>query len=49
MSCEQCIKESPIHRKLSHLPQQNPKENTTAPEYAIQMDLEPELQPFGGY
>ena len=49
MSCEQCIRESRIHRNLTRPPLQNPNEQITAPEDAIQIDLVPELPPSGGY
>ena len=49
MSCEQCIRESRIHRNLTRPPLQNPNEHITAPEDAMQFDLVPELPPSGGY
>ena len=49
MSCEQCIRESRIHRNLTRPPLLNPNEHITAPEDAIQIDLVPELPPSGGY
>ena len=49
MSCEQCIRESRIDRSLTQLPLQNPNEQITSPEYAMQIDLVPELPPSGGY
>ena len=49
MSCEQCIRESRIHRSLTRPPLQNPNEHITAPEDAMQIDLVPELAPSGGY
>ena len=49
MSCEQCIRESRIHRSLTPPPLQNPNEHITAPEDAMQTDLVPELPPSGGY
>ena len=49
MSCEQCIRESPINPSLNRPPLQNPNEHITAPEDAIQVDLVPELPPSGGY
>ena len=49
MSCEQCIRESRIHRSLTRPPLQNPNEHITAPEDAMQTDLVPELPPSGGY
>ena len=48
MSCEQCIRDSRIDRNLTR-PLQNPNDHITAPEYAIQFDLVPELPPSGGY
>ena len=49
MSCQQCIKESRIDRSLTHLPLQNPIEQNTALEGAMQIDLVPELPPSGGH
>ena len=49
MSCEQCIEESRIDRKLTRPPLQNPNEHITAPEDAMQIYLVPELPPSGGY
>ena len=49
MSCEQCIKESRIHRSLTRPPLQNPNEHIIAPEDAMQIDLVPELPPSDGY
>ena len=49
MSREQCLKESRIHRRFTHPLLQNPNEHITAPEYAMQIDLVPELPPSGGY
>ena len=49
MSCEQCFRESRINRQLTRPPLQNPKENITAPEDAIQIDLVPGLPPSVGY
>ena len=49
MSCEQCLRESSIHRSLTRLPLQNPNKHITAPEDAMQIDLVPELPPSGGY
>ena len=49
MSCEQCIRESRIDRRLTRPPLQNPNEHITAPEDAMQIDLVPELPPSGGY
>ena len=49
MSCEQCIRESRIHRSLTRPPLQNPNEHITAPEDAMEIDLVPELPPSGGY
>ena len=47
MSCEQCIKESRIRRKLTRLPLQNPSEHITGSEDAMQIDLVPQLSPSG--
>ena len=49
ISCEQCITESRIDPSLTRPPLQNPNEQITAPEDAIQIDLVPELPPSGGY
>ena len=49
MSCEQCIRESPVDDKLTRPALQNPSEQIAAPEDAMQIDLVPELPPFGGY
>ena len=49
MSCEQCIRDSRIHRSRTRPPLQNPNEHITAPEHAIQIDLVPDLPPSGGY
>ena len=47
MSCEQCIRDSRIHRSLTRPPLQNPNEHITAPEDAMQINLVPELPPSG--
>ena len=49
MSCGQCIKESRIDRSFTRPPVQNPNAHITAPEDAMQIDLVPELPPYGGY
>ena len=49
MSCEQCIRESRIERSLTRPPLLNPNEHLTVPEDALQIDLVPELPPYGGY
>ena len=49
MSCEQCIPESSIDRRLSRPPLRNPKELITASESALQIDLMLALPPSGGY
>ena len=49
MSCEQCIRETRIDRRLTRPPLQNPNEHITAPENALQIDLVLELPPSGGY
>ena len=49
MSCEQCLRESRVDRRLTRLPQQNQNEHITAPEDAMQVDLVPELPPSSGY
>ena len=48
MSCEQCIRETRIHRSLTRPVLQNPNEHITAPEDAMQFDLVPDLPPSGG-
>ena len=49
MSCEKCIGELRINPQLTRPPLQNPNENITAPEDAMQFDLVPRLPPSGGY
>ena len=49
VSCDQCIRESRIDRRLARPPLQNPNEHFTAPEDAMQIDLVPELPPSGCY
>ena len=49
MSREQCVRESRIDRTFTRPPLQNPNEHITAPEYAMQVDLVPELPPSSGY
>ena len=49
MSCEQCIRESRVHDRLTQPALQNPSEHITAPENVMQTDLIPELPPSGGY
>ena len=49
MSSEQFFRESHIDCSLTRPPLQNPNEHLTAPEVAMQIDLEPELLPSGGY
>ena len=49
MSCEQYIRESRTDRILTRSPLQNPNEQITAPEDAMQIDLVPDLPPSGGY
>ena len=48
MSCDQLIRESRIDRSLTRPPLQNPNEHITVPEDAMQIDLVPEVPPFGG-
>ena len=48
-SCEQCIKESRTDRSLTRPPLQNPNEQLSVTEDAMQNDLVPELPPSGGY
>ena len=47
--CEQCLRESRIHPRITRPPLQNPNEYITAPENAMQFDLVPGLPPSGGY
>ena len=49
MSCEQCIKESRIYRRVTRPPLINPNANITAPKDAMQTDLVPKLSSSGGY
>ena len=49
MSCEQCIRESRTDHSLARPTLQNPTEHNTAPEYAMQIDMLPELSPSGAY
>ena len=49
MSCKQCISESRVNHKINRLHLQNPSQQITAPEGAIQLDLVPELPPSVGY
>ena len=49
MSCEQRPKESRINPRLTRPPLQNPHEQITAPEYAMQIDLMLGLPPPGGH
>ena len=49
ISCEQCKKESRVVDRLTQPALQNPSEHITAPEVAMQINLVPELPPFGGY
>ena len=49
MSCEQCIRESRFDRSLTRPSLENPNEQITAPEDAMQIDLVPELPASGGY
>ena len=49
MSCERCLRESRVNPRLTCPPLQNPNENITAPEDAMQIDLVPGLPPSGGY
>ena len=41
VSCEQCIKESRVDRRLIRPPLQNPNEQNTAPQDAMQNNLVP--------
>ena len=43
MSCEQCVRESRRVDRLTRPALQNPSEQITAPEDAMQIDLVPEL------
>ena len=49
MSCEQCIRESRVDDKLTQPTLQNPSEHIIAPEDAMQIILDPEIPPSGGY
>ena len=48
LSCEQCLRESRTNPRLTHSPLQNPNENITAPEDAMQKYLVQGLPPSGG-
>ena len=48
-SCKQCIRKSRVDHRLTQPALQNPRELITAPEYAMQIDLVPELPTSGGY
>ena len=47
ISCEQCIKKSRVDRNFHSLPLQNPYDQNTAPEDAMQIDSVPESPPSG--
>ena len=47
MSCEQCLRESRVNRRLTRPPLQNPNEYNTVPEDAMQNFLVPDLPPSG--
>ena len=49
MSCKQCFRESRINPGLTRPPLQNPNENITVPEDAMQTDLVPGLPPSGDF
>ena len=49
MSCQQSMRESRIDRTLTRFPLQNPNELNAAPEDTIQIDLNADLPPSGGY
>ena len=49
MSCEQCVKESRVYKRLTRLLLQNPNEYITGPDGVMQIDLVTELLPSGGY
>ena len=49
MSSDQCIEETRIDCSLTRPPLQKPNEHNTAPEYALQIDLFPELSSSGCY
>ena len=49
MSCEKCIRGSQTDGSLTHPPLQNPNEQITAPDDAMQIDLVPRLPQSGGY
>ena len=49
ISCEQCLREARLDRRLTRPPLQNPNEHITSPVDAMQIDLVPELPPSGDY
>ena len=49
MSCDQCIREKRIHRRLTRPPLQNSNEQKTTPEDAMQIELVPEIPHSGSY
>ena len=49
LSCKQCIKKLWIDHRPRRLPTHNPSEHITATEYAMQIELFPELHKSGGY
>ena len=49
MSCQQCIRGSRVGGGLTQSALQNPSEDITPTEDAMQIDLVPELPPSGGY
>ena len=49
MSYEQCVRESRIDHSFTRFSLQNPDENITAPEDAMEINLVPDLTPSGGY
>ena len=49
ISCEECIRESRVADIRTQPALQSPSEHITAPEDAMQTDLDPELPPSSGY
>ena len=45
----ECIRESRIDPKRTHLPLQAPSEHIIAPEDAMQIDMAPDCPPASGY
>ena len=49
LSCDQCLEEAWINRRLTHPPLQNPNEYITAPDDAMKNNLMQGLPPSGGF